>query len=284
MTTSPVQLPEALRQLPPMPQALMRALELTRDDRSRRSELARVLSLDPALSGHFLRMVNSAYYGLPRRITSLDEAIGYLGYEAVEEVIFAIAASSTLSRPVPSYMLDRDVLWQHSVAVAEGAAWIAERRRMTPRSDMYVAGLLHDVGKLALDVLHQRLRGKEVMAATTANKPWTEVERQLLGKDHAEVGAVIVRTWNLPDRVVEAIACHHSPSQATLDPKAAAVVHLADGCALMAGIGLGVDGLQYTLDEAAVKTLDWNEQELAELMDVMSQAVEKAKEILRMSE
>ena len=285
MGEKPFKLPAALRRVPPLPQALARALELTRDPDSQRSELARVLSLDQGMAGRFLHMVNSAYYGLPRRITSLDEAIGYLGYKVVEQAIYAIAASETLTRPVRAYMLERTMLWRHSVAVAEGSAWIAVRRAVLPRSEAYLAGLLHDVGKVVLDVmLNHQPDWSQAPQQETDQEEWTEIERRLTGCDHAEVGAIVVRSWNLPDRVVEAVACHHQPARAELDPTFAAAVHVANAAALMAGIGLGVDGLRYPLEEVAIQRLSWSEEDMAALMGEMQAAVERAEDILRLGD
>ena len=280
MTINPLRLPTALRQLPPMPQALGRALELIRDPWSQRAKLAQVLALDQGMTGLFLRMVNSAYYGLPRRITSLDEAIGYLGFDTVESLILAVAATPVLSRPVSSYMLDPGALWKHSIAVASGAEWIARRQRLTPASEYYVGGLLHDVGKLALDLMLDRSTkwaGKEA----ADEQGWLEIERLTTGHDHTEIGAVVVRSWNLPDRVVEAVRCHHSPEQAEGDPLFTAVVHVANAAALMSGIGLGLDGLRYSLSEAAVARLNWNEGEHMSLIGEMQNAIKKAEEMLK---
>lgn len=270
-----IELPEALRQLPPLPQVLVRALALARDGGTGRADLARVIALDQGLTGYFLRLVNSAYYGLARRITSLDEAIGYLGHEAVAQAIFAFAAGPALSRPLPAYMLERYGLWQHSVAVAQGSDWVAAGRGLGPSSEAYVAGLLHDVGKLALDLMVNR-QPQWGGAAEGEAEAWPEVERQVAGREHSEVGAVLVRSWNLPDRVIEAVAYHHAPDKATLDPRFAAAVHVADAAALMAGIGVGVDGLRYPLSAEATRLLDWTGEEMAELVGQMQGAVARA--------
>lgn len=282
MPNQPVELPEALKKLPPLPQVLTKALELTRNERSRRSELVSVLALDEGMTGFFLRMVNSAYFGLPRRISSLDEALGYLGYEAVEEAIFALSASKTLSAAVPSYMLEREMLWEHSVAVAHGADWLADRNDVLPRSEAYVAGLLHDVGKLGVDIIMNREPAWEQAGDEVAeDSAWTDLERQLVGHDHAELSAAIVKSWNLSDRVVEAVALHHDPSRAVIDPRFVSVVHIADAAALMAGVGVGVDGLRYPVSEAAIATLGWPPSEIDLLVGEMQVAVERAKQILR---
>jgi len=283
MTNPAIHLPEALRQIPPLPQVAMRALEMLRDPALPRSALAQVLSLDQAMTGRFLRLVNSAYYGLPRRITSLDEAIGLLGYEQTKQVVLAAAANRYLTRPLPAYALEGGALWQHAIAVATGSDWIARRRHITPSSEAYVAGLLHDVGKLALDMMvrHHAEWSTSHDEGQEAGS-WTDVERRITGHDHPALGAAIARSWNLPDRVVEAIACHHDPSAAILDPRLAAAVHVANAAALMAGVGLGVDGLRYALDSRAIESLAWSDDDMARLLEEMQAAVDNAVALLGM--
>jgi putative nucleotidyltransferase with HDIG domain len=283
MTKPAIRIPAALQHIPPLPQVAIQAMELIRDPGSSRTTLARVLSLDQGMTGRFLHMVNSAYYGLPRRITSLDEAIGFLGYERVNAAIVAAAANRYLTQPLPAYSLEGGMLWRHAVAVATGSEWIARRRDISPSSEAYVAGLLHDVGKLALDImLDHRAEWPDDGGEEDDTETWTEVERYITGHDHPELGAAIARGWNLPDRVVEAIACHHRPSEATLDPRMAAAVHVANAAALMAGIGLGVDGLCYILDMEAIECLHWSDDEMGLLIEGMQVAVQNAEAILGM--
>jgi putative nucleotidyltransferase with HDIG domain len=276
---APIRLPNALRQLPPLPRALGKALALIDDPSSRMSELVQVLSLDSGLTGTFLRMVNSAYYGIPRRVTSLAEAVGYLGYDTVKSVLFASSTSKVLSTAVPSYQMQPGVLWKHSIAVAAGGEWVAKRCGLTPVSEVYVAGLLHDVGKLVLDAMLNH-ETQWFAQPPTSGSTWLEMERLSTGHDHAEVGAIVVRTWNLPDRVVEAVACHHTPSLAERDPWFTAAIHVTNYAALSAGIGLGVDGPYYQLDPKALELLQWTDDDMAGLVDAIQQAVIKAQEIL----
>lgn len=270
----------AVRRIPPLPFVTSRALSLVRDPGSRRSELAQVLSLDEGMTALFLRMVNSAYYGLPRRITSLDEAIGYLGYENTKAVLFAVSTRQIFYLGAPSYMLDRDALWRHSVAVASGSVWVARRRAITPVSEVYVAGLLHDIGKLVLDIMvGHEAHWVKADADDGGELSWVEIERRTVGCDHAELGAQAVQTWRLPQRVVEAVRMHHDPRPAVLDPSLAAAIHLANVASLMAGIGLGVDGLLYPLEEGAVRSLQWTEAEMMGLMDEVLRAVREAERV-----
>ncbi len=276
-----VKLPAALRQLQPLPQALGRALQLTRDPGSRRSDLAQVLSLDQAMTGTFLRMVNSAHYGLPRRVASLEEAIAFLGYETVEKTVISLSARSSLTKPLPAYMLGPHMLWKHSVAVAQGSEWIAVRRGLCPGPEAYVAGLFHDVGKVVLDlVLCGEPEWADAAGGDAEPAEWTEVETRLLGFHHAEISAAVVENWNLPEHVVESVARHHSPAGAEHAPGLTAAVHVANVAALMAGIGLGVDGLRYGLEPEAINALAWTEEEMMDLIGLMPGAVEEAERLL----
>ena len=283
MSGPPSPLLAALDQIPPLPQITLRAMEVIRDPESRRADLARILAMDQGMTGVFLRMVNSAYYGLFRRITSLDEAVGYLGYETVKGVIFALSARNILARALPAYLLERYGLWKHSLATAVGCDWIAHKHRITPRNEVYVAGLLHDVGKIALDVMleHQAYWQRD-LDTEPSQEAWSLVEREITGYDHAEAGAFVVRRRNLPDRIVEAVAYHHTPERAEIDPRFTSVVHIANTGALMAGIGLGVDGLQHEFSEFAIDLLGWSHKDLAALIGVMQGAVEEAEETLDM--
>ncbi|NPV09303.1 MAG: HDOD domain-containing protein [Anaerolineae bacterium] len=280
MKVAAIEIPRALRQIPPLSQALIRALQLTRDPQSHRSELAQVLSLDQALSGHFLRMVNSAYYGLPRRIGSLDEAIAYLGFETVRKAVVGLAAHAWLSCALPAYSLEPRGLWRHSVAVAEGAERIASARGLAPASEAHVAGLFHDVGKLVLDLL---LDGKPEWRAAVEEEPgvdWTEVEYRLLGHHHAQVSAAVLSGWNLPEHIVEAVAWHHAPARAGAARRLAFAIHIANTAALMAGIGADMDGLPCSPDATALQELSWSERETVELAEAMPGAVAEAERLL----
>lgn len=282
-TQGSLKLPDAVSRLRPMPHVLARALAIIRDPNSRRADLVKVLSLDQTMTGTFLRMVNSAYYALPRRITSLDEAVGFLGYNTVRQTILSLSVSDLLSQPLPSYGMGQTQLWRHSVAVASGSDWIARERDLPSYSEAYVAGLLHDVGKMALDmmlgdqVLDRQTTPEEKDTAETVDdagenedcdddegESWIEMERRIAGYHHAQLSAVIVRSWNLTDRVVEAIACHHTPEEALLDPRLSAAVHIANAAAHAARKVEQAEAQgqvllpKIKLDPAACEALDWD--------------------------
>jgi putative nucleotidyltransferase with HDIG domain len=270
-----------LQRLPPLPQVISQALALMRRQDVGRQQVAKVLAVDESITSVCLRMVNSAYYSLPRRVTSLGEAIGYLGFDTVSEIICMASTTKLFVRSIPAYMLDRTALWRHSAAVAAGSDWIARKRGLQPVSELYVAGLLHDIGKLAVDLMQKHaVQWQTPTGETNEELDWLEIETASIGRNHAEIGGMLAQRWNLPDRVAEAIACHHAPNMAKEDPMFASAVHVANVAAVMCGIGVGVSGLRTTLDAMAVRRLGFTERDTGELMLVIVDAVEKAEDML----
>ncbi len=264
--------------LPPLPQVAMKALQLIDNPRCRITDLSRVLSLDQALAGRILRWANSAFYGLRYQVATLDRAIVYLGLMTVRELIVAASVSDLLNRQVAGYSLKRGDLWRHSVAVASGTRWVARQRNYSALDRAFIAGLLHDIGKLVLDkFLRSDMRWQERWnTMREQGLSFTEMECELTGHDHAEIGGYIASKWNLPESLCEAIALHHRPSTAASEPDLVGFVHIADAGALMAGIGLGWEGLCYPLDEAVFASLNWTEPDMETLIQQQVEAVDEA--------
>jgi putative nucleotidyltransferase with HDIG domain len=198
----------SIKALQPLPRAVMRLVELLESETATLGEVETLLKAEPVLCGRVLQIVNSAYYGLPRAVSTLQQALMLLGVHAVRGIVLGVAAASTLrgSRVVSS--VERE-LWRHSVTVAGYAQRIARACRWGHRvsEDAYIAGLLHDIGSLFLaarfsGVYHSLLQATEEPIAA---------ERELFGYDHADIGAMIAEHWKLPERIVRVIGEHHAP-------------------------------------------------------------------------
>lgn len=257
------QLIRAAGELPPMPQAAQKALQLIRDPEVNMGEVAAVLAVDQVLSGLVLRLANSAFYGLPGRVVTVHQAVMVLGSNAVRDLLLASTVAGYLSRPLPGYALPGGALWRHALGVAIGARWIFEKRRWKGTDEVYYAGLLCDIGKLPFEKL---LRGVQAEAGDWLHGSFLEMERQHFGIDHALLGAEIGRRWHLPDELITAIAHHHQPAEAPQHQKMVAAVHVADAAMMMLGVGVGVDGLRYVLDGVALELLGFEESEMEDLI------------------
>ncbi len=275
-----VKLPVFLRELPPLPQVAVRALKMMRDPRSRRSDVARLVAMDPALAGRALATANSAYWALSRRITSMDEAIGYIGFEQTRQLIYAASLQQLMTAALPGYLMERGMLWRHSFAVAEGARWIAERLRIYPVHDAYMGGLFHDIGKLALNaVVQEQARAKQRPLDEQTRQSLIQFERELTGYDHAEIGSAIVQSWQLSEDMIESVRFHHDPGEAVQAQALVCAVHVANTVCLNAAIGAEMRDYPYIYAEEAVEmlaVLGWKEEDYDNVLAHVLTAVDQA--------
>lgn len=263
--------------LPPLPQASQRALELMRLPDCNLSAVADVLAVDQVLSGVVLRVANSAFYGMPNRIATVHQAVVVIGLQALYEIILAASLGSFLNRPLPGYELRKGELWRHSLGVAICARTIAQKRQWKNIEEFYFAGLLSDIGKLALEKL---LRSMVFSLNEWQAASFLEIERSYFGIDHAMLGAEMARRWRLPEGLVAVIAHHHNPAAAGPYQAQAYAVHIGDSIMMMLGIGVGRDGLQYALDERAVAALNLTEVEQEELVSTVMDQIEMAEMLI----
>jgi putative nucleotidyltransferase with HDIG domain len=265
-------------ELPPLPQVAQRALELIRNPDSSMTDLAKILAMDEAMASLVLRWANSAYYGLKYSVSTVHMAVSYLGQRTLHSLILAASVASLLDRPAPGYALERGELWRHSIGVAAGARIIASRFGAQIAEEAYHAGLLCDIGKLGFELL---LRNVNTEDASWKNKSFSELEENAYGISHADMGAEMARRWNLPKPLIDAIAHHHAPMQASEGAMLAAAVHVADAAMMMMGVGVGRDGLQYTLDPVACQRMDWSEKRFGELVERVIPFISEADSFIR---
>jgi putative nucleotidyltransferase with HDIG domain len=219
---------ESIDDLKPLPVTVSRALQLLQEPDATINQIVAVLSKDQAIAARLLKLSNSAYYGRPKAASTLHEAVMRLGFRRTKNLLFALSYSSLLSRRVAGYNMGDGELWQHSVAVAMVAPRIAERVAYPAPDEAYIAGLLHDIGKLMLDQ-YFNINWEQLQASSEAyNLSLIDTEELLLGMNHAQVGGALAEKWELPACLVEAIAHHHRPENAENHPDLAAIVHIAN--------------------------------------------------------
>ena len=273
MSVSIDELVNQVGNLPPLPQAAQKALALIRDPKSSMASVSEVLGKDQVLTSLILRMANSVYYGLTFPVTTVQQATVVLGQSTIQSIILAASVSPYLERPIPGYGLDRGELWRHSIGVAAGARFVAEPYGKEAAEIAYHAGLLCDIGKLGFEFL---LRKEQQKFSNWKNMSFEELESKIFGVNHAELGAEIARRWRLADPIITAIQFHHTPQLAGEYSLIASAVHVADAAMMMMGVGIGIDGLQYSLNDFAIQKLDFNPQKMDALLTKISQYVNEA--------
>ena len=256
---------KSVKELPPMPQVVQKARKVLANPNSSFKDLAIIFVTDQAIATRVLKMANSAYYGLSQRVSSIQQASVILGHKTLAELITVASTSDLMSKDLKGYGLEAGALWQHSLAVAFGSRLIAKKKNPDASDDAFAAGLIHDSGKLVLDkyILENKETFENYMAHD--HESFLSAEKEILGFDHAEIASEVCKNWNVPDDMADGIRYHHAPSEAKQE--LAKILHVADGIAMMSGLGTGVDALSYEIDEQAIKSLDIKSSEVSKLMD-----------------
>lgn len=187
-------------------------------------DLGNVIGSDQAITSKLLRMVNSAYYGFPRRISTISQALVVIGVEGLRSLIMGLSVQPLFKSPVGQR------LWGHSVCTAASAKLLTQKHGSVHPEETFVIGLIHDIGRLILfqhfpeEFEYFKLLEKDSLATLRE-------EREYFGMDHGEIGSKIGTNWNLPDKIVEAIKYHHKPNIAPQN-QAALVVCIAESIAI----------------------------------------------------
>lgn len=256
----------AVNDLPALPHIVIKVMELTEDPNSTAQDINSVLMQDQGMTAKVLRLANSAYYGFPRRIATITDAIVFLGFRTLRSIVMAASVSDILGKEMEGYALGQGELWRHSQCTAMAARFIARNVKFGMLDLAYTAALLHDIGKVVLNS-HMKEAYQEVVDMVTAeNIPFMEAENRVIGFNHAMVGAQVAEKWNLPPELVEAIALHHYPESATINKKLTSLVHVADAVCMSMGIGMGIDGMMYPLSSEAMTLLNLTEESIETLV------------------
>ena len=265
-----------VRDLPALPAAVLRVMQTADDPKASASDVARALASDQALAARVLKLANSAFYGASRRISTVSEAVVILGLRTTRNLAMATSCEEMLTREVSGYAMQRGALWRHSLACGTAAQALAKRADIRGVEEAFVAGLLHDIGKVILSAYQREKFALTLRRTLEQGIPYCEAEREIFGFDHAEAGARLLERWNLPSALVSAVRWHHTPQDAPDPSPLPTLVHIADAICLTLGIGLGVDGLAYRLQPDALSSLhlteDDFEQVASQTCDTLSQA------------
>lgn len=265
---------KTIQDLPPMPQTVLKSREIMGNKHSSFKELAKVLETDQAVAAKVLKIANSSYYGLRGKVSSIQHASVLLGHKTLEELITVAGTSNLLGNKLDGYEQDAGDLWQHSLGVAVGSRIIAKKKKPALADNAFAAGLIHDAGKLALDPHVSDRKEAFHQSMADGQESFLHAEKQILGFDHAEIAAELCHKWQVPQALATAIRYHHDPSLSQGDDLSY-IVHTADAITMMSGIGAGIDGMLYRMDENALEFLDLGDEDLTEIMVEVVESVQK---------
>lgn len=262
--------------LPALPDTTIKVIQLADDPNSSAREIGHIIATDIAFTTRVLTIANSAYYGMPRSITTVNDAVLILGMSALRNLAVAASTYETLNREMSGYGLPTGQLWKHSVECAIAAQIIAKQTRKVRMEEAFVAGLLHDVGKVILNIYVGPQFDAIRALSELDDMPFHQAERLVLGYDHAEVGARIAEKWNLPAMHCAAIAGHHCLEMGAKAQELTAVVHVANIICKGHTITSELNTIHDEPDEAALDVLGLDESSLELIYDQMVLHLERS--------
>jgi putative nucleotidyltransferase with HDIG domain len=234
--------------------------------------IVEVVRTDVVLSAKMLGLVNSAYFAPPSPVESLNEALFFLGYEQVHRLAVAVGLGGVMNRKAAGYAMDEGEFWRHSLLTAKAGELLARDWRKSEGNIGYTAGLMHDIGKLVLNQTLDRGSQQQMRRAIEERgQAGIVAEQNLLGTNHAEVGAALLRKWSLPEHIVNAVEFHHDHARS--QERIAAIVALADAMAHTATAG--VSGMSEATENDLLKKLQIERTKYETLLGEVSAALEE---------
>jgi HD-like signal output (HDOD) protein len=277
-----------IARMPSLSTTVMKVLETCNNPNASPNDLNRVISLDPVLTGQVLKLINSAYYSLPHPITSLTRAIIMLGLNTVKNLALSYAILGTLRHKSAFRAIPMNDFWAHCLCVGVSAKYVSmvKGSSLSEREDYFVAGLLHDLGKIPLNKQFANDYFCVMDMVRQERIRLLEAEKSVFGFDHCLIGKMIGEKWQLGLTLLECLSCHHHPGDASPPNRPfVAVVALADIFANMMKIGICGD---YIEDRAAAvhlcEQIGVDETILPELRETVMGEIEKAKIFLEISQ
>ncbi|MBW1722858.1 MAG: HDOD domain-containing protein [Deltaproteobacteria bacterium] len=218
---------DRIQDLPALPAVAREVNALLCDPDTSIDKLSRTIEKDQAIASSILKLVNSAFFGLSRRVGNIPHAVVLLGFNTVRNAVLALSVVD-LFKPVPFPGFDATLLWRHSIATAVTGRYLAQASGLYPPDDAFVGGLLHDMGKFLLSQFFQEDFQKAWELSEELGIPLHEAEREKIGINHAQVGKRLARKWKLPPGLTDAIGSHHAYKKSAQEPLLLILVHAAD--------------------------------------------------------
>ena len=268
---------ENVENLPTLPAVVRQLQTLMANPHSSMAQVAAVITRDQAIAARVVRLINSAFYGMGGKVTSIQHAIVLLGLNTVKNLVTGVSVVKMFEGRQNAPLFDREKFWLHTFACALGARAIANDLKAAEPEDFFLAGLLHDIGILVLDQFFHDEFNEIIRTAIDERIEYVDAERKVIGISHQEVGGFVARKWDMPEILINAIHFHHNPTFAEGKGADAALimsaVHLADVTLNNRGLDMVHPVGKTNFDAAAIRTVGLSERRIDELYDSIMKEV-----------
>jgi HD-like signal output (HDOD) protein len=273
---------EQIDSLPSLPAIVARLIQVVNSPDTSAEDAAQLIQRDPALTTKMLRLANSAFYGIPRSISSVSSAVVILGFNTIRSLVLSATVMKMFSSDTNA-TIDKNRFWRHSIVCAMTAKTIVRQfiniRMMDPES-AFCAGILHDIGKLIFSEFAQTDYVDVCKYAKSKGVPLLEAERALLGINHADIGKILADKWSLPLDLEYALVYHHEPGRADTLTDLVTTVHMANIITHAAGVGLWDNETTTPEWKQARALLRIGDAEYQRIMNIVKDDIDKSNEFI----
>ncbi len=274
-----------IHSLPTLPTIVENVITLIDDPKTSSDSLAKTISSDAPIVSKILKLVNSAYYGLPRKISTLTQATVLLGFNTIKNLVLTASVFAIFNHKNNgnSLSFDREKFWEHSLGCAVASKVLSKKICLGLPEEGFIAGLVHDIGKIVIDeFLHQDFI--EILNKIKNNNvSIREAENEVLGVDHTQIGKWLCDKWNFPLHIQDSVEYHHSLKFCRDNRKMAAIIHVADAITKSQNIGYSGDDQEPNIDPLSWEILNITEGDLSEIIPEVREDYEKAFIFLRLN-
>ena len=269
--------------LKPIPPVATQILALAEDMNSSMSEIADLITHDPAITANVLRMCNSAYFGMRRKVESVNDAITLLGLDHIIDLVLMDSISHNFRSEHDGYGLGEGELWRHAVLSSYVANTLTEAHGGGVRKHLvFTAALVKDIGKLVLGRFVAFSFEKINILVNSKGYSFTEAEKEIIGMNHEELGALMGQKWRFSEKLIYMIRNHHLSDPSARQDSETAMVYLADTVCMMMGMGTGVDGLAYRFYSDVLQRMNLTAEDLQAVIAEISENWENIEDLLNL--
>jgi len=248
-----------------LPTIIAKVIELVDNPKTSASALGKLISTDQVLTARVLKLANSAFYGFPRRISTINLAIVVLGFDTLKDLGLSVSIINRFSTSSSDTDFDMSRFWEHSIGCGIAGKMLARKYKYRVVGEVFVAGLLHDIGKLVVNQYMVDDFGKIQKLIKEKGYTFYEAEQDVLGVTHAEIGKWLAVKWNLPAQLCDAIMCHHTPVKAKKNIFLASLVNFSDYLCKISSIGYSGDDVIPELLPETVEVLRLRKDDRGEI-------------------
>lgn len=269
--------------IPPFPKVALQVMKMLDNPEVQAKDLAEFIQYDSAITANLLKTCNAAYFGLTRKVSSLDDALVVVGQDILKDIIIASSSARFYKGGAgEGYKLEQGDLWKHSVATAIMAKLISAHFKEVDPGLAFTAGLLHDIGKRFLSSFVADDFEKIMVRGHSEGCSFIQAEKEILGVDHAELGAMIMKKWEFSEELIAAVKAHHDPN-ALNGSQLTALVALSNTLVISLGVGLGADGLSGSMQGEGLKRFGISSIDLDRYLSDLVLEMERAEEMMALA-